>query len=239
VAAAAVWNGWFAYRSGRFDRAALYQASVAAHSGQPVQRIDAALSATSNWMEWGDLARSRRVARKALTQARSLRVPELEARAEWLVRAVAYRAEESLEVDTELIEAVGDLRCCNVRALVLLNEAAIAWRNGELGRTADLATRAAEDWERLGNECASTLARALAAASAKRHGDDFELIRQGTAQCVAPDLQVQALALLGLAYPEYKPELREIAVRSVAGWHGPKNRLDVLSVRESLMYLSD
>jgi len=162
--AADSWEAWLRYRQGRFEEAARLQEGVAEQAPGVSPRTAALLGAASAWMEVGELARARDLARAALELARESRHLLAEARAEWLLRAVAYRAGDAAAPDLDLVRAAEHLGMPHLTALILLNEAAVAWRAGDEVAARPLADRAAGHWAALAQDGPRCLARALALA---------------------------------------------------------------------------
>ena len=115
----------------------------------------AAFLEAGEWSACADLA----------SQARELafecRHTFFEARAVWLLRSARYRAGELEEPDVALIEAARQLPARWLLGLLLLNEASVAWRAGELVLAESLALEATEVWRQINQPWPALLAEAL------------------------------------------------------------------------------
>ncbi len=238
TAAAAFWEARVTYRRTEFDRAALrFEASAAAHR-LPTQRLHSTLRAASCWMEAFDFARAHALAAAALGEAASLRHGPLEARAHWLLRTSAYRAGAVLAPCPELVEATNELGVPALLPLILLTEAAIAWRAGDLGAARTLAVSCAQRFEAVHNRDAADLARALAAAcGAEIEASILDQVAERAPACPYALTSVQTLGLLAHARPERAAALLTVIQRLAtecppgSGAH----RLDVISAEEALV----
>ncbi|HZF48303.1 MAG TPA: serine/threonine-protein kinase, partial [Polyangiaceae bacterium] len=144
----AVWLGRLRYRQGRFEEAAALHAQAAEGQAWITERTAARLDGASALMEAFQHEEALAQAREALVLARGCRHAFYEGRAEWLLRSIAYRTgvTDGAGPDGELVEAVARLGVAELLALVALNEAAVAFRAGDLGAARDLAGRARRLW---------------------------------------------------------------------------------------------
>ncbi len=229
--------GWLRYREERFAEAGAHHERYARSRRNPVLAASGHLSAAAAWLEAQDLERAERAAEEVLSVAARLRHPYLEARAERILRAVAYRRGTATKPDRELVAAVHAIGHPQIEALVALNEAAIAWRAGDLPEARALATLSAELWERVGNAAAAPLAAALgwaAGGPAPAHGPHGLL--ETALSHSPPGVALQVFGLVARVAPEAARAHRE-AARSLASRIASKHadgRCEVLSVRESL-----
>jgi hypothetical protein len=235
----AQWQGRLAYRDGRFEEAAAFHRVAASIEPWLSQRVVSMLDAASASMEAFSLEQAERDARAALSLAAESRNALLEGRAEWLLRAVAFRRGVTLSVDHELIDAVSALGSSQLEALVCLNEAAIAWAEGDLALSGSLAERAYHRWSAMGEPFGSLLAGALQHACGRPLPDDALASLVASARvCTSPGVGLQALALLADAGVSVQLEERELTLL-VAGigqehWH---QRMELLSVHDALARL--
>lgn len=225
------------YGQGRFEEAAALHAEAAAGEPWLIGRIAATLRVASSLLE---AFRHREAAERA-AEARELaarcRDAFREGRAEWLLRAAKYRMGEAGTPDLELVDAVARVGVPDLEALVCLNEAAVAFREGELVLAVELAVRAAKEWKALNRPGGPLLARALAlACGAPAEAGEVEALSDKAAACRIPGIGIQVLGLLGRAFPGARPRWQKV-VPGLAGMIPREHwgeRVDVLSVAEAL-----
>jgi len=239
-ASLAGWMGILRYSQDRFDEAA--QLHTEAAEGEPwfLNRIDAMLNGASALLEAFRHREAAERAGAALRLAARCRHAYLEGRAEWLVRAVLYRMETQETFDCEFIEAVKAVGVPELEALVCLNEASIAWRSGHAEQSAELAGRAARIWKGSERPWPELLARCLAAVSESITEPEVRDLAERAARCPVMGVGIQALGLLGLAYPWLRPLPQAVLDVLCAGipkvhW---ERRIDVISVSEALRWTS-
>jgi hypothetical protein len=228
--------GRLAYRIGHFSEAAAHHREAARLEPWLSQRVVALLDAASASMEAFDLAQAERDALAALGLAIESRNTLLEGRAEWLLRAVAWRGGGELSVDHTLIEAVSALGAVQLEALVCLSEAAVAWRAGERECAASLAERAYHRWSAVGEPFGSLLAGALAHACGRALSPEaLRSVIERARECTSPGVGVQALSLLAEAGVDVALDELELErlVSGVAPEHWDR-RMDLCSVRDAL-----
>ena len=239
----AFWQGWWRYRRGLYADAARLHRRAAA--GEPVRtaRILALIACAAALMEsfaTADLEEAARGGDEALRDARESGSAYLEARAEWIRRALARRLGVAAEPDLELTDAAGELRAREVEASIYLTEGAIAYRAGRREDARALADKAAAQWRFVQNAWPLMLARCLAlaarGATEPELADEIDELAQRAMECPVPGLGIQALGLLARAC-KGAPEAWRSAAPRLAGsvpqgaWPRP---LDVLSVDEAL-----
>ncbi len=231
------WVGWLRYREGRFPEAGTHHERFANAQSNPILAAAGRLSAASAWLEAHDLDRAEAAATQSRDVAARLRHPFLEARAERILRAVAYRRGTAATPDTELVEALRALGNPHLEALVALNEAGVAWRAREPGTARSLAALAADIWGRTGNAAAAPLAHALAwAAGGTAPATGAEGLVRGALSTSPPGVALQVLGLVARVAPAAAPAHRDAAERLAAAIATPQPnaRREVLSVSESL-----
>lgn len=91
---------------GRLQEAARSHLEAAEGERSVTRRLGALTSAASARLEALRLDDAERVARAAFDEARTLRHPDFEARAEWVLRAVRYRRGSDDRPDEDLLAAV-------------------------------------------------------------------------------------------------------------------------------------
>ena len=235
LAALESWRGRHCYRLGRFEEAASHHLRAASGARGVAARVAARLNAASAMIEAFRPADAARVAKEAGEEARRARIPFLEARAEWLSRASAYRLEIESEADLDLVEAVETLDVAHLLGPVCLTEATFAWRRGDRESARDLALRAEKAWTaaRIHEEL-SLLARVLAIVCGEPcTEEERSRILERAGRCVVPGVGIQVIGLLGWGGERVSvPE--EVESRLLIGLD-PKNarvRMDVLSRAE-------
>lgn len=229
--------GWLRYREERFARAARLQERAARLATTRWARVSALLNAASARMEDVDLAGAEALAREGFELASAARHPIQEARAEWLLRSIAYRRAAPLAADLELLDAAAALNFPNFQGLICLNEAAIAWRANDLDLARNLALRAASHWAQAGRAAGRALAEALALrCGAALPGAEQERILQDALRCPVPGMAVQALGLVAAASPDRRHRALESAAERAQGIPRERfaHRREVISVDEAL-----
>jgi hypothetical protein len=230
------WLGRLRYRQGRFAEAAELHACAATQGRWVTARIGAMLNQASALMETFSFDAAREAASSAQQLARRCRLPYLEARAEWILRTIAYRSGESGAPDLELVELVARVGIAFLEGAVCLTEAAAAWRAGQPGVASSLAQRAALILSGRGREAGALLARALELVAGGTPGERGGELAREAARCPIPGVELQALGLICAACPELCPELRgrihELA-STIPRQHW-QARMDLLSVEEAL-----
>jgi hypothetical protein len=222
--AEAQWHGWAgatAYATGDYGAALDHHVRAAELLAEhPPERVVALTQAASAALEVARPDRASELASTARALATTLRLPHLEGRAMWLVRAAGYRGGADPAPMPGLVDA-GAASSPLLEAQLALTEAAIAWRRGLTG-AAGLACRSARAFAAAGHADAELLAWGLAAAAGAEIDRAHARTLLGSAR--KPSLALQAATLLGEA-PD--PTWR-------AAWHlpDPAARADVLSLAE-------
>ena len=162
------WMGRLRYRQGRFDESAILHEQSIASAVVGVDRLSSLLHGASSMMELGRYQSAHEFAGEARDLARRYRRALDEGRAEWLLRAVSYRMGEEMAPDVELVEAAERLAIPYLVGLLALNEAAIAWRAGDLAPGQRLAARARDCFVAADMQDGRVLAMALELACGDR-----------------------------------------------------------------------
>ncbi len=193
------WRGWQSYREGRYLAAVRHHQRSTDSSTCLRERASAALNLASSQMELERFGESAVSARLALDTARSMRHSLHAARAEWIIRSSLYRSGSAHHCDYELLEAVESLGGPHTRASIQLNEAAIAWRAGDLELAGQLALEAATTWHRMDHTVTAALATGLAVAcGADVDSASFQSALESAGHDrTLPAVSAQALQLLG------------------------------------------
>lgn len=231
----AAWRGRWMYRRGDYEDAARSHLEAAEGERNVTRRLGALTSAASAWLEALRLDDAERVARAAFDEARTLRHPYFEARAEWVLRAVRYRRGSDDRPDEDLLAAVVWLCESDLEALIFMTEAAFAWRSGLTARARELASHARRLWARAGMPPAALLMRCLAVAAGDAASSlEVEELQRAAMRCPLPRISAQCLGLLApfnLVRAGERAPIVEAARRSI-----PEDRWDlrfeVLSLRE-------
>lgn len=231
------WRGRLAYCRGRFEEAAALHAQAAAQHTWITSVIAARLHGASALMEafrFGDAAAW---AAEAHALARRCRHAIFEARAEWILRSVAFREGRAGGApDRELCDAASLLAAPHVEGLILLNEAAVAFRGGDRRAALDLAIAAHRRWADTGHPLGPLIARALSiACGAETSAAEVAALAARAAACPVAGVGPQVIALLAEA--GHAPAIDAEALLALAAlvprsaWD---HRMEVLSIRESL-----
>jgi hypothetical protein len=233
------WMGLLRYRQGRFAEAAeLHVRSLALKESIP-DRLSALLNAASASLEAQRLPDAARWATEALDLATRRRLSVLEGRALWILRVVAYRTDVARTPDVELCDAAAELGSPNLEAVMLMSEAAIAWRNGVLDVAARLAWRAHGLCPGQVNAPLRTMLEALARSS-EQERDAAVWRRLGDEAAASPSYwaAVQTLGLVAAARQVWQAEWTEALERHLAAWKpaDPAQRLQVLAQDEVRQY---
>ncbi|MEM7165579.1 MAG: serine/threonine-protein kinase [Planctomycetota bacterium] len=236
------WRAWQRYGADDFLGAAELHLQVAelASTG-PAKSIISYLDAASALMEGHDSGTAHELAGRAKRLAQEARQAVSEARAEWLLRATAYRSEAPCESDPALVEVCEVLGVPNLEGLVLLNEAAISWRNGQVAMAREFAEATIERSSRTARGGLATVARSLAilCGAPATEAEVVELCELSKTLHVG--FGVQVLGLLLRARPEltgrFGPALVDLA-RSNPAEHWSCRR-HVLSVNECVAAAGD
>lgn len=236
-ARASSWIGRLRYRESEFSEAARLHHEAAELTATATVRIDSLLDAASAEMENLDVAQAMRDAEIARRAAIENRNPRQEARAEWLLRTLAYRDNRATAVDEELLELVRHVGSLDQESLLAFTEAAVAYRAGQRERARQLAERASSGWRELGRKLPAATSRSLAIACGEQVSE--ELIEELIAIArVNPDpvIGIQILALVVQGVPSVRPRVLALATQlapSIAPRY-LRARSDVLSPEESI-----
>ncbi len=230
-------RAWHHYADGEYGLAARIHRDIAQKIRNPAVRLASLLNAASAALEAGQLDRAERWARTGLELAAELRHGHQEARAEWILRFIAYRLDSAGEPDLELVSAAKILNVPNLRALINLIEAAAAWRLGRRLVSRELAGRAAELWDAMGAKAKWLVADSLVAASGRECSRaDLAAAYEDVRDCRVAAHAVQAAYLYSCTSVEFKPRFLALA-RTRAAELPPSNwaqRLEVVSIAEAV-----
>jgi hypothetical protein len=236
-AAFAGWVGRLRYQQRRFDEAAELHARAAETEPWMTARIFAMLQSAAARLEAFQLEKAVEQAAKARDVAAEGRHPYFEARAEWLLRAIAYRRGTAMCADIDFVDMVAQVGVPDLEAMVCFTEAAVLWRAGFIPKAAELSERAYRLWIGMGKRWVAPLAHCLAlACGTPASAQEAHALAKEALQCPEPSLGLQMLGLLSLTFQDVRgiladaaPQLYEAVPRRF--WH---IRMDVLSVNESL-----
>ena len=224
------WTAQHLYQQERYPEAAeAYRRSAESRSRRDSQ-ASALLGVASAALSAGWLNEAEEAALSALRTAAGSRLPAFEARAEWRLREVAYRAGRANAVDPELIDAITRLGSPAITGLLLLNEAAVAWRAGQLPEAEALAGRSVASLEQADATAARALARALQIRCGGRTGEGERSLLVAEARALPwPGITLQVLGLLA----ENDAQLDEAAA-CAADWtaEARRQRREVLAPDE-------
>lgn len=236
-ARASSWVGRLRYRESEFSEAARLHHEASELTANATVRIDSLLDAASAEMENLDMALAMRDAESARQAAIENRNPRQEARAEWLLRTLAYREGRTSCVDEELLQLTAQVGAPDLESLLACTEAAVAFRIGQREQARELALRASTSWREKGRRLPAATAHSLALACGEPASEATidELL---TIARTSPDpvLGIQILALVVKGQPGVRPRGRTLATQ-LAQTIAPRYlraRSDVLSPEEAI-----
>lgn len=209
-AAAWSWRAHVAYQTERFAEAATCAQTAAGLTREELHRLEFLYRAACSWMEEGEVARARDQGLAVRAAAGALRLTRLEARAEWFLRALADRVDGAGPVDHALVEAAAALDAPALEALIVVNEAAIAWRRGDHEIGGPLARRAEGRYRAVGDVVTACYARALAiamGAAPPNAGDDCAQEAQKHGRVDITVATIGVLARAGCLTGDWSPVL--------------------------------
>ena len=229
------WWGQLRYREARYSDAAALHLKAAAAKDNPTARISSLLNAATALLEADRWEEAAEVAGRAEGQAQELGLTKYEACALGILRSAAYRS-DSATPDPTVIEAARLLEDRESGAILLLTEAAAAWRSGRLDMASEVALAARDCFEAVAFADGATLALALAEAARPSLAEaEVEALLLGIVERGLPLIQVQVLGLLG---PRVQTSERWRRAAVACAQALPEDRWplrrEVLSVREAL-----
>lgn len=223
-----------AYREERFAEAAHLHLEESSMARGP-EKARALTFCASALMELFDFERAESHAREAIRCAREHRHAVYEARAERVCRDVLRRTHRATAVDTELVAAARELLDIPLRALLLLNEASVAWRLSDRELAHELAVESLSAWRLADSEAGLGVAAALASATTGEDTSASSLARRALETLDAVP-KVIALQIIALVPARLRPKASTDALlqsvrQGIARehWHTP---IDVLSLAE-------
>lgn len=194
------WLGRAAYRAMEPAEGAAYADEAASTHPDPGFQVAALGEAAIAWLEAAHPTHARDRAERGRALAASLGLPLAEARAEWVLRALALRTAPEVGVDEALVEAARWLDAPLWEGLLLVGEAALAWRTAD-PRTPTLAAEAEAALRRAGNPAAAWYAAALrlAAPTVAPPPEEVDELVHTVVTAGRADVTVQVLGLLASA----------------------------------------
>ncbi|MCB9796310.1 MAG: protein kinase [Alphaproteobacteria bacterium] len=209
------WEGLLCYRRLAFERSAELHGRAAEGKAHVSGQLSARANQGYALLELCRVSEVEDVARRLAEQAAACRLPIYEARAEWMLRTIAYRrADDSLQVDLELVDAARHLTGAFLRGQLLFTEAAIAWRAGQRALAHALVGETLTSWRHAPGSSATLLAEALHLITAPEENLP-ERRRLATLLCARtsdPGLTLQALGALLRETPELVSDGRSSAL---------------------------
>ncbi len=235
------WLGRLRYRQHRFREAVTLLARSAEQARRATQKLSALLNAASALLEVPALDEAEALARRAGELAAECRLSYFEGRAQWLVRAVAYRRGTDLPPDPGLVLALDRVGAADLAALAALNEAAFAWRRHDAQASVELAGHAVRNWVGSGHREGFLLSRSLqlAAAGTAPSAAEGRRLEREALETALPATGLQALALLALAGWPVPPDADRLIRAALPGGEpvDPERRHEVLTLGEALRTL--
>jgi eukaryotic-like serine/threonine-protein kinase len=238
LANSAAWSAQLRWRQGKYVESGEAHAKAADGSiDRTPARIAHLLNAAAALLEAGRYADVRTQASAAIALAASCRHHAFEACASSFLRNVAYRLDQTDAVDFELVAAADQVGEPRYEAMICLNEAAVAWRTGDLAAAASLASRATSGWRAARAEWPSLLSRCLElACGAPPNPGEFDALVARATECPLPGVAIQAMGLLAIATPERSARLLPLLRKRLAQLP-PESvtlRREVLSLEEAV-----
>ena len=232
------WRGNASYQAGHFAEAARLHTQASAAKIDTEGRLSSLINAGFALLEEAELDRAGQLAREAREEAARLRHARLELRACLLGRLASYRSGVRMGARPDLIQAALPLSPAEAAPLAL-NEAAVAWRHGDLAQAAALARQAAELWRSRRSGSLLVLAECfLLWLTGYADQARIPALAQRACESAVADHAVQSLGLLRAGAPTARVEAqwRTTAAalaqaRDPRTWH---HRLDLLSFDEAL-----
>lgn len=229
-------RGRLRYLQGRFREAAALHREAAEKAKSPLVRTYSSVSGALACMDAFAFDEARTWAAQALDLARSLRHAYHEALAEWILRTLAYRQGTAGAPDLELVEASVSLGVKQMEGMTAFNEAAVAYRSGQVEIARALASRAHKAFTTIGEPNSVLLMRCLLiAAGDGATPDEIAALCERALGPLLPGIGLQALALLATAGrlpPGAVPPDRIPALCAAVPSEQWDRRMDILSVRE-------
>lgn len=201
------------------------------------QRLVSLLDAAAAALDGFEFDRAVELATAGGALAREIRSSHAEARAEWIDRSARYRRGDDLDTDLDGIAATSRLGVPQMEALVLQNEAAIAWRCGAREQAREFAGRGSREAARAGREPVAMLLRSLAVAAGESlDSSEVESLATCAAGCEVPGLAAQGAALLAAGGHPAREILVGVVQRAVEKLpiESRHVRREVLSLNEAL-----
>lgn len=236
------WVGRLRYRQGRFEEAAECHATAFHGEEWPVAKLWTRFFEGNSLLEAFRFEDAKRAANDALALAQHCRHAVGEARAEWLLRTIAYRsgALDTGPVDMELVEAVSWIGAADVEALVCLCEAAVAMRSNRPELARELSEKAYRSSPQVTDRVGAILGAALFVAQGGRISDTQQSrLLEAIMRCKTPSVGLQALALFargGIRLPNGHDQASKFAAKiPQKHWSA---RMDIISVDEALVILA-
>lgn len=199
-------------------------------------RISSLLNSANALVNAFECEHAARTARRARDLARGCHHANYEARAVAIIRSVAYRMGDPMQVDMGFVNAVEALQLPEFEGVILQVEAAIGWRTHHPA-TQVLALRAHERWSRSGNRWGAALVSALGLAmGATLPGANATALTTLARACPLPRVSLQIMGLIAMA----QRPIEDLSAAEVDVWaksvpaHYQDLRLEVLSVTEAM-----
>lgn len=232
------WTAKKLYQQGKFRESAQMHLEAARLKERLTARLSSLTSAISGWLEALELEEARLLAMEVFALAKECRQPKYQARAKYLLRAISYRMGELPEEEPEFLEALEELGVPELLGLVLLNEAAGAFRRGEQERARTISLRAMAIWGRTRNYWGARLAKGLAIrCGASSDWVECAALIEVAEGCPLPMIGAQIIGLLASQVEVIPPSARRYVEAMAKASSEQEFRVwrEVLSLEEVLL----
>ena len=225
------WQGRVSYREGDYAKsAAQYRTAAMTQNFKSAQAI-AWINVAYACLELSDWGEGRLAIENALDCLAEMRSPTLELRCHDLLRKIEYRQARDVSLDPELVEIAREAEAPVILASLLLSEAAIAWRSGDVQLAGRLASESSQVWNRIGRDEPSALAGAFTQYCCADVTLDPAVWIETAVRTSAPGISAQILALLSKSGVEVP--LEELKARcELFPKHVWEHRREILSIAE-------
>ena len=225
-----IWTARYLYRVGEFEESARLLHSVIPLVNRKMSRATIGINAAYAELDAFLLPEALETATSALHELQDVRAPLLELRCLSILRKVTYRLGQSIEVDEELIRVCDEIPDPSTTASTLLNEGAIAWRQGQLETAIPAVQRAATLWKQALRSDPEILAELFLRFLGADSGRDPASLLEASLSMQIPGLQAQAFGFLAMTGTRVPTEALQNCIESIPR-QSPYRR-EILSISE-------